>query len=550
MGASLKSLAGELHVIVRERTTDTCNRSAEGVHLRNSSGVALITVLCVLFGAQTADAATPIPPSDRAVTGAVGWRDCGKNLECTTVRVPLDWDRPGGHQIKLAVVRHLASLPEKRIGSLFINPGGPGGSFDEVRADGENLDATGGGRFDVVGWDIRGAGASSHVRCFRNKQGASRFFRDWSVPTNRRASLKMVRKTADLSRRCGRLSGRLLRHISTADTAHDLDYLRRLVGDSRLTYLGISGGTFIGQTYVNMFPRRVRAMVLDGVLDPVAYTKGTKANYVNELRYADRAFYGFLSLCESAGPLLCDLAGNGPVIPRVDALFARLRRSPIPAPDAPDGEVTYGDALSAILVNMSGSPGGWPEFATALESAAEGDGSKLATAGRALATAFSSAETAPGLPAIGLTCADSPVNQGLQAWRSVVRRLTGVSFSYGRVLTWWRWAPCASWPARSADRYTGPWDAETRNPLLVIGTRFDPNTPYADARKSARRLGNAVLLTHDGYSHTSRNDPSTCVKSATTAYLTRIDTPPSGTICPSDREPFDPDFGEPLTDGP
>ena len=132
----------------------------------------------------------------------------------------------------------------------------------------------------------------------------------------------------------------------------------------------------------------------------------------------------------------------------------------------------------------------------------------------------------------------------------MVDRLSDVSFAYGPVLSWWRWAPCASWPARSADRYTGPWNATTKNPILVIGTRFDPNTPYADARRSAQRLGNAVLLTHDGYSHTSRNDPSACVKRATTAYLTRLRTPPPGTVCESDREPFDPKFGEPLPSMP
>jgi pimeloyl-ACP methyl ester carboxylesterase len=114
------------------------------------------------------------------------------------------------------------------------------------------------------------------------------------------------------------------------------------------------------------------------------------------------------------------------------------------------------------------------------------------------------------------------------------------------VLSWWRWAPCASWPARSSDRYTGPWDATTKNPILVIGTRHDPNTPFSNARRAARRLGNAVLLTHDGYSHTSPLDPSACVKSATSRYLVDLVTPPRGTVCASDRPPFDPDFGQPL----
>ncbi len=309
------------------------------------------------------------------------------------------------------MIRHLASRPGKRIGSLFVNPGGPSGSVFQVRNEGENLDAKGKGRFDVVGWDVRGRAQSTHVRCFRNDQSRLKFFRNWSIPDTRQASLAMVRKSAGLGRRCGRLSGRLLRHISTADTARDLDYLRRLVGDRRLTYMGISAGTFIGQTYANMFPRRVRAMVLDGVLGPVAFTKGPKANYVNELKYTDRAFDGFLSLCEKAGPERCELAGHGPVAPRVGALLERLRRGPIPAPGSPGGQLTYGEALQALVAQMSGSPGSWPGLAASLEQAVEGDGSELEVWSSALTDAFSRSSPGPGLPAFALTCADSPARQ-------------------------------------------------------------------------------------------------------------------------------------------
>ena len=508
--------------------------------------VLAVVATCTLVQV-TASAAAPAAwaSPDGSTKASIAWTGCGENLECANVRVPLDWARPNGRSIRLAVIRHLASRPDERIGSLFFNPGGPGGSADVVRADGENLDAAGGGRFDVVGWDVRGAGDSTRIRCFRSEWQRAAFFRNWSLPTTDSDSRRYVRKTAALARRCGEVSGRLLAHVSTADTAHDLDYLRRLVGDRRLTYMGLSAGTFIGQTYTNMFPQRVRAMVLDGVLDPVAYTKGIEFNYAHELRYTDQAFDGFLSLCESAGPALCALAGQGPVKPRVDALFAELRRAPIPAPSAdPPGDLTYSDAVSAILVNMSGSPGSWPGFAAALAAAMAGDGSELATAGRLLTTVFSQPVFAPGLPAIGLTCADSPARHGPGEWRSVVDRLTRVSSSYGATITWWRWAPCASWPVASADRYTGPWDATTPNPILVIGTRYDPNTPFADARRTARRLGNAVLLTHDGYSHKSDTDPSACVKAATTAYLVSLVTPLPGTVCPSDHQPFDPDFGD------
>jgi pimeloyl-ACP methyl ester carboxylesterase len=142
-----------------------------------------------------------------------------------------------------------------------------------------------------------------------------------------------------------------------------------------------------------------------------------------------------------------------------------------------------------------------------------------------------------------LVCADSPARHPAGAWLRVVDRLEDVS-RIGGPIVGWQLAPCASWPTSSANRYTGPWNATTRNPILVIGTRFDPNTPLRNARLAARRLGNAVLLTHDGYGHLSQRDPSTCVVQATGTYLVDLTTPTPGTVCPSDRLPFDPDFGQ------
>jgi TAP-like protein len=143
-----------------------------------------------------------------------------------------------------------------------------------------------------------------------------------------------------------------------------------------------------------------------------------------------------------------------------------------------------------------------------------------------------------------LLCADSPARQNARQWPQVVHRLEGVSRIGGPVMGWLE-AACAAWPTRSADRYTGPWNAATANPILLIGTRFDPTTPLANAKLAERRLGNAVLLTHDGYGHESRADPSTCVMQALGRYFTGLTTPARGTICPSDRGPFDPGFGQP-----
>ena len=139
----------------------------------------------------------------------------------------------------------------------------------------------------MASWDPRGTGESSHVRCFANGRGQERFWgTDWSVPTATSASRRYLNKTISFVKRCVALTGRLLAHKSTADSARDLDYLRRLAGDRKLNYLGVSYGTFLGQTYANMFPGRVRAMVLDGVVDPIAFTTSTEAGIANGSRTA------------------------------------------------------------------------------------------------------------------------------------------------------------------------------------------------------------------------------------------------------------------------
>jgi hypothetical protein len=181
-------------------------------------------------------------------------------------------------------------------------------------------------------------------------------------------------------------------------------------------------------------------------------------------------------------------------------------------------------------------------MAAALEQAAEGDGSGLAKLG-----------SVPDLRGTlvnsqAVHCADTPAGSRPQDWPAVMARLGRVSLLRGHLLGWWLWAPCTAWPTGHANlgRYTGPWNKRTARPIVVIGNRFDPATAYANAKAVARRLGNAVLLTLDGYGHTSDVDPSTCIRQLKTRYLTDLVAPPRGTVCPADRVPFDPDYGEPL----
>jgi pimeloyl-ACP methyl ester carboxylesterase len=221
--------------------------------------------------AQTATAAVP----------TLTWRPCASaseaGFQCATVRgVPLDYGDPSGATIELAAIRHRATGPAHRLGSLLFNPGGPGdaGTQDlptwyglfpaELRA-----------RFDIVSWDPRGIGDSTAVQCFPTMDAEGQFLANAPIgfPVGAAETSAWIRTFAGFGRRCGKRNGNLLAHVSTADSARDLDLLRRVVRSPRLNYLGVSYGTLLGATYANLFPRRIRAMTLDGNVDPVAWSR-------------------------------------------------------------------------------------------------------------------------------------------------------------------------------------------------------------------------------------------------------------------------------------
>jgi pimeloyl-ACP methyl ester carboxylesterase len=490
----------------------------------------------VLLWAATAAAA---PIAWKACKGAPG------GLQCARVAVPLDWSQPGGRTISLSVIRRPASRPAQRIGSLFVNFGGPGvAGVATVKRLGPRLNRLGRGRFDVVSWDPRGTGKSTRISCFANDRDQLRFWGAFAIPVTSAQSKRFVRKTSAFARRCTERNRGLIPFLSTADTARDLDHLRELVGDAQLNYRGISYGTFIGQTYANLFPDRVRAMVLDGNINPLAFTKSVQAAIASSNIDTDRVIgRKFFELCRRAGPARCALARGGSPARRFARLLARLRRGPIPAPAADPPRLSYSDLLIRIFL-AEGTPSGWPDFARELDRAARGDGSAMAQMVQGTKPLLEDSLNS----AVGLQCADKPVPPllGPEAWPEVIRRLVRVSYSAGPVLGWWLWAPCAAWKIPAANRYTGPWTAATPNPVLVIGTRHDPRTSYQSSVVAARALGNAVLLTHDGYGHTSDEDPSACIQRKVAAYLTRLATPPPRTVCRSDHLPFSPKFGPSL----
>lgn len=459
----------------------------------------------------------------------MNWRDCGDGLECATVSVPLEWAAPDGATVELAVARHPAT--GDRLGSLFFNPGGPGLSgVEALRARGDELSALGGGRFDIVSWDPRGSGGSAPVSC-SDGESATTYYGAAPVPADPGGQAALRTAAAEFATRCGAFNGTLA-HLTTAATARDLDRLRTLVGDPQVNFYGESYGSFLGQTYANLFPDRVRAMVLDGVVDPVVNTAGAEERLANSMTDTSLVFAEFGRLCRDAGPPRCALPDADTALRDV---LDRLTSAPLPTPM---GTLTYGDALVA-LHSYLGTPARWPEMARALAEAASGDGMRLLARAKNLRAGLAAAIP----PATAIACVDSPAQVSGATWPARLGQFTELDPIDGPLLTWWHWAPCAAWPVNGADGYAGPWGATTAAPVLVIGTTADPTTPYRNARVVADLLGNAALLTHRGYGHTSASDPSACVTAAASRYLLTLDTPPAGAVCRSDHLPFHPDFG-------
>jgi pimeloyl-ACP methyl ester carboxylesterase len=497
------------------------------------------------------------------------WRPCAdpsqQGFDCATAQVPLDYGDPQGATIDLAVIRHPATDPDHRLGALFFNPGGPGGPGTLVLP--EVLDffpAPLRARFDLVSWDPRGTGASTAVQCFATEADENAFLAELpeGFPVGRAEQRAWIEGYARFGQRCGERNGDLLAHVSTAETAQDLDLLRQAVGDPQLTYYGVSYGTFLGATYANLFPDRVRALVLDGDVDPVAWTNGgeDRTFLSTFLRLgADQgsaqALDAFLDLCGQASTAQCAFSAGSAEATRAKwmTLLQRLREQPVTV-DTPTGPQTFTYAgLVAATIGPLYFYQRWTSHAELLQTlwTSRDPSSPLpapnAAVSSSLTTGLRSAGRGPSAGAearyrgpeqqYAIICAESPNPRH----PGVFRALAALAYARaGDVGLYWAWLVelCASWPATAAERYIGPWDRPTAHPILVIGNTVDPATPYAGAVAMAGYLARARLLTVDGYGHTALYNPSTCASQHVSDYLVDGTLPPEGTVCPQDQPPF------------
>jgi pimeloyl-ACP methyl ester carboxylesterase len=468
------------------------------------------------------------------------WQRCSGRFQCARLLVPLDYRDPAGRQFSLPVIRLPATDPSRRIGSIVVNPGGPGGSgVDYARQARSALTAAVLARFDVVGFDPRGVGGSKPaVRCMTGPQ-LDRYVGTDDTPDNPAEMSALISASTFFGQACEREAGSLLPYVGTANAARDTDILRAALGDAKLTYLGKSYGTYLGTYYAQLFPDRVRALVLDGALDPGESAIDENIVQAEGFQLAFRSFAadclkrpdcplgppGGSGLSSGAA----SAAGLPGAIAKLQRLLSQADHTPL-ANDLGDGRPANQALIAGGVIAALYSKAYWPLLREALRRSFAGDGTLLIEMSDALVERGSNGSYSNLVESnMAINCVDRVWPRGLAAWRSAAATAAADAPQFGPMIMWGS-LPCAYWPVRAAP--VPAMRAAGAPPILVVGTTRDPATPYRWAQALARDLSSGVLLGWNGDGHTAYKMGSSCVDGIVDRYLIDGTVPKSGTVCP------------------
>jgi pimeloyl-ACP methyl ester carboxylesterase len=465
---------------------------------------------------------------------ALKWADCGDGFQCATATVPLSYANPFKGTTKIALIRKVATDPSQRIGSLFTNPGGPGGGGNDfVRATAGTLYKTLNTRYDIVGFDPRGTGESGQLDCKVNQETDGIYSEPFTTPENLDVG-KLVRKQSSYVNRCIQLNRRLLPYVTTGNVVRDLDLLRSAVGDAKLNYLGFSYGTFIGATYGSLFPGKLGHVVLDGPVDANAYINDPMADLSAQTSAFEREFGRFLTACAVDQEACLGFGGTDP-LQAFDDLVRQANITPLPADgNTDDPRPVTGDDILNATIGLLYNKKLWKYLAQDLALAQSGDGSGFRfdvddTYGYDPETKTYD----PGTDAyflIGAIDQDYDkrnINTYLRAGKQSYDSYDHFWFNNGYIELNY-----GLFNVKPDGVFRGPFKIPAgANTPLVVATTYDPATPYRGAKALVRDLGNARLLTMDGDNHTAYGNNSPCIDAAVNAYLFDATLPADGTRC-------------------
>ncbi|MFC9429134.1 alpha/beta hydrolase [Streptomyces sp. NPDC056987] len=457
----------------------------------------------------------------------LAWRDCGvPDFQCATMKAPLDYTKPDGTEIDLAVARKKATGPGKRLGSLMVNPGGPGGSaigYLQAYA-GVGYPAPVRARYDMVAVDPRGVARSEPVECLGGPE-MDAYTQVDQTPDDPAEITKLTESFKNFAQGCEKRSGTVLPHVSTVEAARDMDLFRAVLGDRKLSYVGASYGTFLGATYAELFPQRTGRLVLDGAMDP-----SLPARELNRDQTAgfETAFRSFAEDCVKQADCPLGQKSAADVSNRMKAFFTQLDARPVPA----GGGRELGESLATTgVIAAMYDESAWPQLREALAAAMDGDGAAL------LALADSYYERESDGTYANLMFANSAVNcldlppsfSGPDEVAKALPSFEQASPVFGRGLAWAA-LNCTYWPVKATGT---PHRIEAKGaaPIVVVGTTRDPATPYKWARSLADQLSSGTLLTYEGDGHTAYGRGSDCIDTAINTYLLEGTPPARGKKC-------------------
>ncbi|MFC5718789.1 alpha/beta hydrolase [Streptomyces gamaensis] len=450
--------------------------------------------------------------------GIGGGRPPGAEWECATLRVPLDYAKPQGEKIGIALIRAKATDQAHRIGSLVFNFGGPGGSgvaaLPAFAEDYRNLRT----RYDLVSFDPRGVGRSSGVTCLGDRELDAYFAADATPATTARQTA-LVNRVAAYAAGCQRRSGKVLPYVGTTNAARDMDLLRQALGDDKLHYFGVSYGTELGGVYAHLFPKRVGRAMFDGVVDP---TNDAAQGALAQTKGFQLALGNYLDACVQK-------ADNCPTGQQIQQLLERLDSRPIPGGGG--RQLTRALATGGVAQALY-SKDFWDYLTEGVEDAENGDGRVLMALadsmnGRGQDGRYSTLQSSLN----AISCADSAERYTAREIAAKVPEFRRASPVFGDFMAW-SLTQCTGWPVKGQWR-TPDVSAKGAPPIVVVGNTGDPATPYEGAHRMAQALGPGVgvELTFRGQGHGAYDSGNACVKGAVDTYLLEGTVPEPGKVC-------------------
>ena len=476
-------------------------------------------------GPAGATSQTPEPALAGYYDQQLDWTPC-QGFECADLQVPIDYDNPSRGDIAIKVLKVRARNQDGKLGSLVVNPGGPGASGVRYATAADGIV----GRavrssFDIVGFDPRGVGLSAPIDCLSDDD-LDDFLNTDPTPDDRAEQQALLRAARTMASGCQEKNPEVLAHVSTADAAKDMDLLRAALGDDQLNYLGKSYGTFLGATYAELFPERVGRFVLDGVVPPDLTSVELARGQAKGFELATRAYVD-------------DCVGEGdcPVGDSVDEGMAWIRdflegldADPLPTGDPAEPELT--EAWGALgLAQAMYDPGSWGRLTDALRQAQAGSGASL----MGFANRYARRDPGGGYWANlmeviwAVNCLDRPDSPDLGTYEASEKDFSTVAPTWGPFLAW-GFLACGFWPVKG-DNPPHEISAVGSNPIVVVGTTRDPATIYEWSKQLRDQLANGVLVSLDGDGHTAYTRGSQCVDEAIDAYYVRGSVPEDGLTC-------------------